>query len=69
MPDVEVFHSGTAVREGRVVTAGGRVLTVSAGGSTLEEARGRAYEAVERIAFDGAAYRRDIAAEIPRGRM
>jgi phosphoribosylamine--glycine ligase len=69
VPGVEVFHSGTAVREGRVVTAGGRVLTVSAGGPTLEEARGRAYEAVERIAFDGAAYRTDIAAEIPRESM
>jgi phosphoribosylamine--glycine ligase len=68
-PDVEVFHSGTALRDGRVVTAGGRVLTVSAGGPTLEEARGRAYEAVERIAFEGAAYRTDIAAEIPRGTM
>ena len=45
------------------------VLTVSAGGPTLDEARGRAYEAVERIGFEGAAYRTDIAAEIPRGRM
>jgi phosphoribosylamine---glycine ligase len=69
LPGVEVFHSGTAVRDGRVVTAGGRVLTVSAGGPTLEEARDRAYEAARMIAFDGAAYRTDIAAEIPRGTM
>jgi phosphoribosylamine--glycine ligase len=67
MTGVEVYHSGTALRDGRVVTAGGRVLTVSAGGPTLDEARGRAYEAVERIRFEGAAYRTDIAREIPRG--
>jgi phosphoribosylamine---glycine ligase len=69
LPDVEVYHSGTAVREGRVVTAGGRVLTVSAGGPTLAEARGRAYEAIDRIRFEGAAYRTDVAAEVPRGQM
>jgi phosphoribosylamine---glycine ligase len=69
LPDVEVYHSGTALRDGRVVTAGGRVLTVSAGGPTLEEARGRAYEAIDRIGFEGAAYRTDIAAAIPRGQM
>jgi len=67
MAGVEVYHSGTALRDGRVVTAGGRVLTVSAGGPTLDEARGRAYEAVERIRFEGAVYRTDIAREIPRG--
>jgi phosphoribosylamine--glycine ligase len=67
MTGVEVYHSGTALRDGRVVTAGGRVLTVSAGGPTLDEARGRAYEAVERIRFEGAVYRTDIAGEIPRG--
>jgi phosphoribosylamine--glycine ligase len=66
LPDVEVFHSGTALRDGRVVTAGGRVLTVSAGAPTLEEARSRAYEAVGRIGFEGKVYRTDIAAEIPR---
>jgi phosphoribosylamine--glycine ligase len=69
LPDVEVYHSGTALREGRVVTAGGRVLTVSAGGPTLEAARGRAYEAIDRIRFEGAAYRTDIAAKVPRGQM
>jgi phosphoribosylamine---glycine ligase len=69
LPDVDVYHSGTALRDGRVVTAGGRVLTVSAGGPTLEEARGRAYEAIDRIGFEGAAYRTDIAAAIPRGQM
>jgi len=50
-----------------VVTDGGRVLGVTALGETLAEARGRAYEAVERIHFQGAAYRRDIAAKALRG--
>jgi phosphoribosylamine--glycine ligase len=56
-----VFHAGTAEREGRVVTAGGRVLGVSALGETLTQARARAYEACSRIAFEGMHYRRDIA--------
>ena len=59
---VSVFHSGTAERDGRVVTAGGRVLAVSALGPTLRDARARAYEACGRIAFDGMQFRRDIAA-------
>jgi phosphoribosylamine--glycine ligase len=59
---VHVFHSGTAERQGRVVTAGGRVLSVSALGDGLAEARTRAYEACSRISFEGMHYRRDIAA-------
>jgi phosphoribosylamine--glycine ligase len=59
--DAFVFHAGTAERDGRVVTAGGRVLAVSALGSTIREARGRAYGACDRITFDGMTYRRDIA--------
>ena len=59
---VEVFHAGTAARDGRVLTAGGRVLTVAAVGSDLDAARERAYEACARIEFDGMTYRRDIAA-------
>lgn len=62
LPDVAVFHSGTAFRDGRVVTSGGRVLCVTALGDTLEAARQHAYEAVDQIAFDGAFCRRDIAA-------
>jgi phosphoribosylamine--glycine ligase len=58
---VVVFHAGTAEHEGRVVTAGGRVLGVSALGETLADARARAYEACSRIAFEGMHYRRDIA--------
>ena len=64
---VEVFHSGTARRDGRVVTAGGRVLTVSALGSDVEDARARAYAAVEAISFEGIRYHRDIAGTIPQG--
>jgi phosphoribosylamine---glycine ligase len=62
--DAEVTHAGTAEREGHIVTAGGRVLNVTGLGPTLEEARGRAYAAVQKITFDGARYRSDIAARV-----
>jgi phosphoribosylamine--glycine ligase len=58
----EVTHAGTAERDGEVVTAGGRVLNVTALGSTPAEARDRAYDAASRIAFDGMQIRSDIAA-------
>ncbi|MEW6059211.1 MAG: phosphoribosylamine--glycine ligase [Actinomycetota bacterium] len=58
---VVVFHAGTAEQQGRVVTAGGRVLGVSAVGRTLAEARARAYAACSLIEFEGMHYRRDIA--------
>jgi phosphoribosylamine--glycine ligase len=62
-PDVIVFHAGTALSEtGEVVTAGGRVLTVSATAPTLQDARAKAYRNVQRIHFSRAYYRRDIAA-------
>jgi phosphoribosylamine--glycine ligase len=57
-----VFHGGTAVRDGTVVTNGGRILSVTAVGSTVKEARDRAYAAVDLISFEGAHARRDIAA-------
>jgi phosphoribosylamine--glycine ligase len=61
--DVEVLHAGTAEDErGAVVTAGGRVLNVTALGATPAEARERAYAAADRIEFDGKQMRRDIAA-------
>ena len=60
VPGVEVFHSGTALSEGRLVTAGGRVLGVTAAASTLDEALARAYEAMAEIHFEGMYYRRDI---------
>jgi phosphoribosylamine---glycine ligase len=55
-----VFHAGTAVHDGRLVTNGGRVLNVTALGPSLEEAREAAYSACGRISFDGMQYRRDI---------
>jgi phosphoribosylamine---glycine ligase len=58
-----VFQAGTAMRGGRPVTAGGRILSVTATGDTVAEARGAAYAAVERIDLPGARYRRDVAAE------
>jgi phosphoribosylamine---glycine ligase len=61
LESVSVFHAGTAERDDRVVTAGGRVLAVSALGPTLSDARARAYEACGRLSFDGMQYRRDIA--------
>jgi phosphoribosylamine--glycine ligase len=64
---VEVFHAGTARRDGKVVTAGGRVLAVSALGEDLAEARGRAYEACARISFEGIHHRTDIAKEASGG--
>jgi len=56
-----VFHAGTALRDGRLVSAGGRVLNVTALGTTCAEARERAYGAVALIDFPEALYRRDIA--------
>jgi phosphoribosylamine---glycine ligase len=56
-----VFHAGTAARDGRLVTNGGRILNVTAAGASMEDARARVYEACELISFDGARYRRDIA--------
>ncbi len=61
--DLFVFHAGTRLDGGKTVTAGGRVLGVTALGRDLAEARSRAYEAAERITFDGRTLRRDIAAE------
>jgi phosphoribosylamine--glycine ligase len=58
-----IFHAGTAIRDGTVVTAGGRVLAVSAMGKDLAEARGRAYEAASLISFEGMHHRTDIAEE------
>jgi len=60
LPDVLVFHAGTARRGDDVVTAGGRVLTVVGRGRTFEDAIARAYAGASRIAFDGMQYRRDI---------
>jgi phosphoribosylamine--glycine ligase len=55
-----VFHAGTARRDGRLVTAGGRVLGVTAVGDDVSGAIDAAYEAVGRIRFEGVHFRRDI---------
>jgi len=60
LPGVNVFHAGTALADGALVTAGGRVLGVQAVGADVSAAIRAAYAAVERIRFDGAHYRRDI---------
>jgi len=62
MPGVGIFHAGTAVRDGRIVTAGGRVLVIAGRGANLSEASERAYEAADRIQFEGKSFRRDIGA-------
>ncbi len=59
--DVLVFHAGTALAEGKLVTSGGRVLGVTGFGATVREAVERAYAGVEKIRFDGMHFRRDIA--------
>jgi phosphoribosylamine--glycine ligase len=56
-----VFHAGTKLENGQVVTAGGRVLSVTASGPDLQTAVERAYQAVDKIEFKGAHYRKDIA--------
>ena len=58
-----VFHAGTRLENGRIVTAGGRVLGVTVLAGDLTAARARAYEAVAQIHFEGAYFRRDIAAK------
>ena len=58
---LQIFHAGTKQLNGEIVTAGGRVLAVTALGLTIAEARSRAYEAVARIHFENCHYRRDIA--------
>ena len=63
LPNVKVFHAGTALKDGQIVTNGGRVLGVTALGKDLRSAQAAAYAAVEKIHFDGAQFRRDIAAK------
>ena len=61
LEDVVVFHAGTAAKNADIVTNGGRVLGVTAMGQTIADAKAKAYEAVDKIKFDGAYCRRDIA--------
>ncbi len=64
---VKVFHAGTSARDGGYYTAGGRVLGVTARAGNLRSAVNRAYEAVGKISFDGAHFRKDIAARALKG--
>jgi phosphoribosylamine--glycine ligase len=64
-----VFHAGTALQGGRLVTNGGRVLAVTATGDDVDAARMRAYEAAGRISFAGMRYRRDIALAAAEGHV
>jgi phosphoribosylamine--glycine ligase len=59
-PEVKIFHSGTAIRNSKIVTSGGRVLCVTALGRDVKQAKKVAYEAVKKVAWDGVYYRRDI---------
>lgn len=61
VPGVKVFHAGTKLVDGKIVTAGGRVLNVSALGTDFTDARAKAYTAIDKIHFDGMHYRKDIA--------
>jgi phosphoribosylamine--glycine ligase len=65
--DAVIFHSGTALKDGRVVTAGGRVLAITSSAENAEDARSalqvalsHAYSALQKISFDGMQYRSDI---------
>lgn len=60
LEDAYVFHAGTHLKEGKVLTSGGRVLCVTALGETVKFAQQRAYQIAETIHFDGAQYRKDI---------
>jgi phosphoribosylamine--glycine ligase len=61
--NVMVFHSGTTLKNGKIINTGGRVLAVTALGGDIAKARSRVYEAVSHISFDGMHYRTDIAAD------
>ena len=61
LEDIRIFHAGTKRDGGQIKTAGGRVLAITALGSSVEDARQRAYDAVSRIHFENCHYRRDIA--------
>jgi phosphoribosylamine--glycine ligase len=63
LPNTKIFHAGTAMNNGNIVTNGGRVLGVTAWAGDLHQARDAAYQAVEKINFEGAHFRRDIAAK------
>lgn len=62
-PDTIIFHAGTALRDGQLVTSGGRVMALSSYGDTLQQALGRSYAMADKVDFDGKIFRRDIGNE------
>jgi phosphoribosylamine--glycine ligase len=66
--DVMIFHGGTAKEGGKLVTSGGRVLSVTALGASVEDARNKAHEAINKIHFAGMQYRKDIGAKSTRAK-
>jgi phosphoribosylamine---glycine ligase len=60
LTDAQVFHAGTQLKDGKVLTSGGRVLCVTALGETVKFAQQQAYKIVNEIQFEGAQYRTDI---------
>ena len=58
--DIVVFHAGTALKDGHVVTSGGRVLNICATGASLDEVREKVYTVAKMIDFEGKYYRSDI---------
>ena len=66
--DIVVFHSGTKMQDGKIVTNGGRVLGVCARGKNVEEAANRVYENIDRIKFDKVHYRKDIGRKYEQGK-
>jgi phosphoribosylamine--glycine ligase len=67
VPGLTVFHAGTTMKDGRLVTSGGRVLTVVGRGPTFEDAIATAYRGVDAIHFDGMQFRRDIGQKVIQG--
>lgn len=67
-PDTMVFHAGTAMQGGKLVTSGGRVLGVTSLGDSVEDARAKAHAAIAKIHFEGMQYRKDIGAKATRSR-
>jgi len=63
LPDIVIFHAGTTLKNGQIVTSGGRVLGVSATGADLRDAQAKAYAAIKLIHFEGMQYRTDIGAK------
>lgn len=58
--DTQLFHAGTAISDGKLVTSGGRVLAVSSYGTDLKEAQNRSYTVAQQVLFEGKNYRHDI---------